>query len=278
MLPLLVVASLSLNFFPTRVPLPGGGSVALYGRGPPVVFSSGLFGTMPHWIYSDFLDLLSRNVTIAIAPGPLTGARIDEIATALAVDQVGLLAHSSTDRGVLESPRLRASVLCDPVVLPDMTFPMTVASPSVEPFGPVLVLRAERSYAEEGDDAPPIPPYIGPSLPEESTEVVTLARMAHADLLDDAWAELGAQTIPWMRGTAGPTRPFAEWTYSRRAGGGSEVAAARRDYRRDVAARAAAHLLGDATPESGLKDAKELPADIVAPVDDAEDAVDGGAP
>ena len=150
---------------------------------------------MPHWIYSDLLNAMTRNMTIAVVNGPLTGERVAQIADALAVDQVGLFAHSSTSRGVLESPRLRAAVLCDPVVLPDVTFPMTLTSPSVDPVGPILVLRAERSYDDEGDDAPPIPPYIGPSLPEEVTTTVTLPRMAHADLLDDVWAEFGAQSI-----------------------------------------------------------------------------------
>ena len=281
MLPLLVVASLSLNLFPARVPLSGRIGRAVRSRS-----ARGLqLGSLRHDAALDLLGLSGRAVAQRDDRDRARSAhgRADRRDRERARGRPG-----GAPRALVDGPR-RPRIAAPPRVgavrprrparhdLPD-----DLASPSVDPLGPVLVLRAERSYAEEGDDAPPIPPYIGPSL-EESTEVVTLARMAHADLLDDArsWARRRSRGC---EGHAGPTRPFAEWATRVAPEGAARVAAARRDYRRDVAARAAAHLLGDAaelrnaTPEGGLEDAEELPADVVAPVDDAEDAVDGGAP
>ena len=267
----------SIALFSTTIPLRSGGSVSLHGRGPPVLFSTGLFGTMPHWIYSEFFRQMTPNVTLVVlnGPSPLTGDRVDEISNAIAVDQIGFFAHSSTDRLALDSPRVGRVVLCDPVIVPQLSLTFRMTSTEVSNPVPFLVLRAGQSYATSGGPRP-IPDFLGPRLPSESTNTVTFEGMGHADLLDDLWADLGASAIPWMRGPVSPVRPFREWTPSPR-GPQNELSRARRAYRAEVAERAVAHFLDDsayAIPERGLKQANEGAPDPVSAVNDAKEKVD----
>ena len=274
-----IIASLiSLSFFATNLPLRSGGSVSLHGRGPPVLFSTGLFSTMPHWIYSEFFKQMIPNVTMVVlnGPSPLTVNRIEEIADAVAVDRIGFLAHSSTDRSILDSPRVGSVVLCDPVVVPQLSLTLQMSSSDVVNPIPFLVLRAGQSYASDDDGLSPIPNYLAPRLPMQTTDTITFDGMGHADLLDDTWAELGASIIPWMRGPRRPTRPFRDWTFmwiSR------EISTVRRTYRRNVAHRALDHFLRNTSPysisERCLKEVEEGTADRVSGIDDSKEDVDG---
>lgn len=243
-MPTIITPFLSLSFLATNLPLRSGGSVSLHGRGPPILFSTGLFGTMPHWIYSEFFKQMTPNVTMVVlnGPSPITGDRIEEIADAVAVDRIGFFAHSSTDRLILDSPRVRSVVLCDPVVMPQLSLSLQMSSTEVVNPIPFLVLRAGQSYVSNDNGPSPIPNYLGPQLPAETTDTITIDGMGHADLLDDTWAELGASAIPWMRGPANPTRPFRDWTFTRTS---QEISKARRTYRRNVAQRALDHFLRD---------------------------------
>lgn len=273
-----IASLISLSFLATNLPLRSGGSVSLHGRGPPVLFSTGLFGTMPHWIYSEFFKQMTPNVTMVVlnGPSPLTGDRIEEIADAVAVDRIGFFAHSSTDRLILDSSRVGRVVLCDPVVMPQLSLPFQMISSEVVNPIPFLVLRAGQSYASIEDGPSPIPNYLGPQLPAESTDMTTFDGMGHADLLDDTWADLGASTIPWMRGPVSPTRPFREWTSTRSS---LEISKARRTYRRSVAHRALDHFLRDTSPDAipkrCLEEVKDGTADLVSGIYDAKDDVDG---
>lgn len=262
----------------TNLPLRSGGSVSLHGNGPPVLFSTGLFGTMPHWIYSEFFKQMTPNVTMVVlnGPSPLTGDRVEEIADAVGVDRIGFFAHSSTDRLILDSSRVGSVVLCDPVVMPQLSLAFQMSSTEVVNPIPFLVLRAGQSYASDGDGPSPIPNYLGPQLPAMNTDTFTFDGMGHADLLDDTWADLGASTIPWMRGSASPTRPFLEWKFTRSS---REISKARRTYRSSVARRALDHFLRDPSPDAipkrCLEEVKDGTADLVSGVDDVEEDVDG---
>ena len=114
----LIIAA--ITFCARSVTLKSGGTVSLYGSGPPVVFSSGLFNSMPSWLYTELFDNMKRNVTLVVSPASfLSDKRIDDIADALGAQSVGLFLHSSINPGVLTSKRLSCAVLCDPITLPD---------------------------------------------------------------------------------------------------------------------------------------------------------------
>ena len=50
----------ALAFFSPSVKLQSGRDVKLVGKGPPLLFSPGLFGTMPSFIYNSLIDELKK--------------------------------------------------------------------------------------------------------------------------------------------------------------------------------------------------------------------------
>ena len=219
MLPTLVLALPAL--FEPRVVLPSGQRVSLHGRGPPVLFSSGLYGLMPQRIYTQLFRELRDNVTMVVLDDArrVTAQVAEEVCDALAVDSIGFFSHSSFDANVLNTGRVRAAVLCDPVV---------VLPPPLDVDFPVLVLRAGKAY-----DDPAIPPFLWPAL--DAAELHEYTDLGHADLLDDTWADVGPSVLPWMKGVAPARVPFSEWRFRK-----SDVRGVRDAYRKDVAARSKA--------------------------------------
>ena len=246
------LAALLPPFPPTVTLQRTGQHVSLFGKGRPVVFSSGLFGTMPRRIYSALFRHLAANLTLVVLnePAPVTLETVEDIANTLAVDQLGFFSHSSIDVDILQSARIRSAVLCDPVTFPrisvgdDLGAGFGLVPPTVAKEMPFLVLRAARAY--DGDGAPAIPEFLCPRLPPDWTREQTFADVGHADLLDDTWADFGSRAIPWMRGVVARTMPYTEWEYR---GSGVDARDVRRDYRARVAAEAVAHLLADPSPK-----------------------------
>jgi hypothetical protein len=266
MTPLLLLLPTAAAFLAPTVKLPDSGqTLSLHGSGPPVVFSSGLFGLMPRRLYTKLFALLGDHVTLAVLDdaAPVTATVVEGAADALGAEQVGFLAHSSFDAAILASKRVRRSVLCDPVVLPELDLRSGLTSPRVTARGDVLQLRAGHAYDGAGGQAP-IPEFLSPTLASTAVATrVTLPEMGHADLLDDPWAELGPRVLPWMRGASAPAVPFGEWTFQR-GRGRDEVREARAAYRARVAELARAHLLDDVADENADKDATSPTRDDVA--------------
>ena len=227
------------SLFPkTTVRLPSSGKeVSLFGNGPPTMFSSGLFGLMPRRLYTRlFTELMPRTTLVVLNDArPVTRPTLEEAADALGADTLGFFSHSAIDGSILASPRVERAVVCDPVVVPRIPFLPPPSPPALlPPPVPTLVLRAGQAY----DADVPIPDFLFPMAKEARVE--TFPNMGHADLLDDAWADLGPRAIPWMRGTGMPRTPFVDWT-------GWHV---RRDdlrdtYRRRIAQLALDHLVGE---------------------------------
>ena len=99
-------------------------NIYLKGKGPPLLFSTGLFGGMPNFIYSNLQNQLSKNFTLILNKDykPFIIDDIEEIAEELEVDKLALFAHSSTDARILESNVFNKMVLCDPIILPNINF------------------------------------------------------------------------------------------------------------------------------------------------------------
>lgn len=215
---------------PTTVQIRGKSAV-IVGSGPPVVVSTGLFGTMPRQLYHELFSELSKNLTLIFPPGPLPKDILESTAAALEVDSVGYISHSSFNGDILASPKLRAAVLYDPVVTPLLG---EVVAPSN-----ALSLRAEKTYTGEG---PTVPPYL--SLP--SSKEVWFANMAHADILDDRWVDLAQKVFPFMR-TSKQTVDFAEWSPDDILGKNTELIQQRSVYRKKLARLTLDHLLEEET-------------------------------
>jgi len=242
---LLFLTSVLSTFLAPTVHTHDGQRLTLHGNGPPVLFSSGLFGVMPRRIYTDFIARLSKHLTIVVPTSAtlVTATTVDDVADALAVERVGLLTHSSFDAAILASMRVEAAVLCDPVVFPALgVLQGGFVPPLCDPNFAVRVLRAERAY----DPATPgIPPLISPRFVAGADVTYrTFDDVGHADLLDDTWADVGRRTIPWMKGLRPRNTTYDAWTFD----GRHQAAHLRDAYRAQMADDVIAHL----NPASGL--------------------------
>lgn len=227
----------ALAFFAPSVSLKSGGKVSLYGSGPPVVFSSGLFNSMPSWLYTEMFDNMKRNVTLVVAPPFLNDRRIDEIADTLGVESVGFFSHSSINPSVLTSRRLSRAVLCDPITLPELT-PVGMSSSVIQSSCPTLVLRAGKAY----DDAEvPIPEVNSPVIEGDCT-YNTIDDVGHPDILDDRWANMAEQTNLWPTVKTSKTS-FHEWKLQPKDKNEFLQKLARSKYRKQVADHALNFLL-----------------------------------
>lgn len=211
-----------------------GQRVSLHGSGPPVLFSSGLNGLLSRRVYSDLFRNLETNVTLVVLDdaAPVTAAVATDAADALGVDKLGFLAHFSVDASILDSERIGAAVLCDPVSMP--TFGLNgLTQPSRQTRFPVLVWQTE--LAADADAR--LPPFLAPNIDREALTVRTFDGVGVADLLDDAAADISKRALPWMRGAAAPVARFADWQFDRDRARG--VDALRGAYRAAVARSAA---------------------------------------
>lgn len=275
---MLTLLTSTLCLFEPTVRLPNGHSVTLYGSGPPVVFSSGLFGTMPRRLYTKLFRKMTPNVTLAVLNdvAPVTVQTVEDIAESLSVDKVSFFSHSSFDASILNSPVLHSAVLCDPVVLPtweklpEMVSLLLPALPSFSPSSkgsssetgrtgqtgtaqtgqtgqtgtaqtaqtPSRVLILKADLAYESAETA-IPDFLGPEVWSSRCVVHTFPGVGHADLLDDPWAEMGKQ-IPWVSGASAPKVPFVDWKFP---SSRSSVRQTRETYRTQLARVAVDHLL-----------------------------------
>ena len=150
------------SFFPSSVVnLPQSGQkVSLFGSGPPVMFSSGLFGLMPRRLYTNMFTELMGEATIVVLNDirPVTRQTFEETADTLGVDKMGFFSHSAIDGSILDSDRIESAVLCDPVTIPQLlpTFPLGMPE---KPRSDVstLVIRAGQAY--NPDVSTPIPDF-----------------------------------------------------------------------------------------------------------------------
>lgn len=252
--------TLSLTFFAPSTRLQSGQTVSLHGTGPPVLFSSGLFGLMPRRIYTRLFEELTKNVTMVVLndAAPVTAAVVRDVADTLAVDRLGFFSHSSMDVDILRSDRIGKAVLCDPVVMPSVTFEEGLSSSVVDADCPVLVWKAEKTY---DPSFTPIPDFLMPRFSAHDPIVRIFSDVGHADLLDDPWAELGQRSIPWMNGATSRMASFREWTFERNR---NEANLLRSDYRKRVASSALAHLLSEPSADGMVIDVEESPPQIVA--------------
>ena len=86
---------LGLHLFSPTVKLESGKDLTLVGKGPPVVFSSGLYNTIPYFMYNKLLNKMKDKVTIVSINdfSPLGKKDIDDIAQTLNVDKISYISH-----------------------------------------------------------------------------------------------------------------------------------------------------------------------------------------
>ncbi|OUU16529.1 MAG: hypothetical protein CBB97_22605 [Candidatus Endolissoclinum sp. TMED37] len=201
------------------------------GRGPPVVFSTGLFGSMPAFLYNDFCRLLKRNYTIVTIDdyGIMNLNDYEEIVDALNVKSTAFVSHSTFDTEILTSDFINSAVLCDPIGLPSVDLS---GFKSAEVFSscPVLGLKAEKTYSSDFS----VPEYQYPIIKGDYEEE-TYSNMGHIDVLDDWWAEFGKSYGFWDSVSA-DISDFNNWKF-RSGEGFSKTRLYRKSYRESMCNR-----------------------------------------
>lgn len=232
MFSILNLAMLSFQLFNPSIRLNSGKQLTLVGEGPPVVFSSGLFNTMPRSLYNNFIDNLKKNVTIVSINdfSPLSKNDIYDIATSLNVDSVSYISHSSFNPEVLESDKINKAMLIDPICLPQLNFgalnSLDVDRPQIDVKFPVMIFKAEKLY--EGLSKG-LPKWQDPTI-NGLVCTETINNVGHPDILDDVWADV-AKNLGFWETAQGDVVDFKEWKFVK----SNNIKSIRKDYRNYVA-------------------------------------------
>tara|TARA_B100001778_G_scaffold217537_2_gene180224 strand:- start:646 stop:1227 length:582 start_codon:yes stop_codon:yes gene_type:complete len=172
---------------------------------PKVVFSAGLFNTMPAFLYGKVLRDLRQNATVIVAPAPLTRRSFEDLCDKEGNDKLPLLAHSSLDFSVLDSHRLEKALLIDPSSVPAVgvngLVPVTVT-----PRAPTNVVLS-KLYSDF------VVPAFQPQI--DGASVVQFHGAGHSDILDGFWASLAGRIgIPSEADSREEFREFVSRTCS----------------------------------------------------------------
>jgi len=223
-------------FFNPSVKLSSGRTATLNGRGPPVLFSTGLFGTMPQQFYNEIIKNLKHNLTIVTMDGtmPITPKVVVDLADSLKVDKLAYIGHSSFNPEILETGRINNAVLVDPIVLPNLDINgilsgglNNIDGRTVTTDFPTLIIKSEKLYQSKLD----LPTWQELEI-NGYVQVETYDGVGHPDILDDRWANLAKSTELW--GTAqGKSVPFKEWKLDNK----NTIPAIRKEYRNYISSR-----------------------------------------
>tara|TARA_B100002051_G_scaffold20321_2_gene15929 strand:- start:89 stop:832 length:744 start_codon:yes stop_codon:yes gene_type:complete len=199
------ILGLCCGLFNPTVRISSGRQVVLQGRGPPVVFATGLFGSVSRRCYTQLIAELANNLTVVSMNdiGTLCTKDVEDIADSLEVSSVGFFSHSSFDKTILMSKRVNRAFLCDPItppytnnVVPDTQYGVSC---------PTYIIQAEKAYLAKL----PIPKYF--ALEMDNIQE-TYVGVGHTDILDDTWADICKQIGFWEVADVQNKRAFEDWT------------------------------------------------------------------
>tara|TARA_B100001741_G_C16553761_1_gene601080 strand:+ start:2855 stop:3550 length:696 start_codon:yes stop_codon:yes gene_type:complete len=178
----------------------------MVGNGPPVIFSSGLFGTMPSFMYNDIIDNLKQNMTLILPSGnPIGTDTITEIANKLSVQKIGVITHSSFDYEILNNEVVEKAVAIDPVSFPQIT----LQSRSIKPVFDVLTFNTRMSQMAS---IPFIPNAF--ELNINTDDKILCEHMGHSDILDDMWADIAdTMGIKGVTDISLNKQTFSDWKF-----------------------------------------------------------------
>ena len=138
------------SFFTPTIKTSKGDKLTISGKGPPILFSPGLYGTMPPQFYNNFLNKLKKNNTIITYDNyqQLNSESINDVTRAIGVDKISYVSHSSFDPDILNNEIINKAVLLDPITVPNVNF-NGVERHQIEPRFSILIIKAEKLYKTE---------------------------------------------------------------------------------------------------------------------------------
>lgn len=228
------------------IALNNGRTARLRGSGPPVVFSSGLYGICPHQAYNSLGKLLSENLTMVHVEGGMkfmTVEDVENVADALQVDQVGFFSHSSFDPDILESNRVRKAVLCDPIGVPRISDLVQHKSlqPYVDTNVQVLEVRAEKLYNGKFEL-----PLLNQWNIQGDVKTIFMDS-GHVDLMDDFWVWI-AKKLGFWEMLSPPASSFENFEFKSK-----NIKNIRKEYRKSLSDVSTAFFLEE-TCKDGCKE------------------------
>ena len=223
-LKLLLCSLLSVSgFFNPSTRLQSGKTITLMGKGPPLLFSSGIYGTIPKFVYNEFLNGLRKNFTIITIDGfnPITYDDIDDVANTIKTDKLAYVSHSSFQPEILESPRINTAVLFDPISIPKVNF-NGVEGYTIDLDYPLLIIKADKLY----NAVNPLPEWQNIEFNGE-VNYELYKDVGHPDILDDNWANIAKRLGLWEM-AEGKTMNFKEWKFDSK----NSIPQIRKNYRK----------------------------------------------
>lgn len=209
MLQYLLYNLVSSFIFSKNIKLDSGRSVQLSGRGPPVLFSTGLFGTMPRFLYNDFLSNLEKKCTIITFNdySPLNSDDIDDVVNKICVDKIGYISHSSFNYNILENDKIKSAALLDPICLPEINL-NGASKRTINLNYPILTIKASKLYDADFS----LPDWQDPNFQGKNITNIVYKNVGHPDILNDQWANL-AKNYGFWDSTNGEIIKFDYWNY-----------------------------------------------------------------
>ena len=217
-----------IGLFNPTMNVKSGKTITIKGSGPPVLFSTGLFGTMPQFFYGNIINSLKQNFSIIEINGfnPIVKQDIYDIVDGLSVSSIGYISHSSFNPDVLETSKINSAVLIDPICIPSLS-PTGFNTRDIYVEYPVQIFYAEKLL----DTDAPLPDWQRPNFYGDiTTEIVK--DVGHPDILDNFWADIAKGLNLW--GTAeNELVDFNEWKLKNT----NSIKQTRMEYRKLVANR-----------------------------------------
>ena len=186
---LLVLNSVLLTtcFKTQQIKLNSGKVHKMKGSGPPVIFSTGFYGSMPSLLYDTLLNEVAKDFTV-IYPRTaeiLTKDVFEDISEAINVDKVGFISHSALDYNILKSDRLHSAILIDPVTVPEFYFSEELLTDrTIETDVDILQIKTDLSQDTKIKFIPD-----GFNLNVKNKYIKHYPDSGHCDLMNDMWAE-----------------------------------------------------------------------------------------
>ena len=223
---LLLTYNVNASFFNPTIKTSSNKKLNIVGQGPPFLFSTGLFGTMPSLFYGDFLNLLKKNITIVTIDGfsPITEDTIGEVCQALNVDKIGYLGHSSFFPEVLNNNVFEKAILLDPINLPWISFD-GLSNTIINVNYPIFIVKSGKLYC----GSKTLPEWQDPEF-KCVIEDITYDDVGHPDILDDFWANIAKPIGIWEM-AEGEKMNYSNWKFNVN----TEIPKIRKNYRKAIA-------------------------------------------
>ena len=224
---------LLFSFLTPTIKLDSGKTIQLKGNGPPLLFSTGLFGTMPNFLYNNIQNKLSKNFTLLLNVDykPFELSDIDNIIDEIEVDYLSFFAHSSIDSKILESDNFNKIIVCDPITVPNFNLD-GFSNQKIKPSASILSIKAEKLYNSDLT----LPKYQDPIFLNNKLYSETIYQeVGHPDILDNIWADLAIFSTLWKG--ASPDKKinkFKDWKYKKQKNRNNEIYKKREEYRKFI--------------------------------------------